>query len=119
MTTKLERQDVTLATLITEFRDDDKCRTYLEHLRFPNGVACLRCGSIPVHRMDARGIFQCNACGYQFTVTVGTIFQDTRLPLRLWRTSRSRGKLFYRLAQQVVAVDPVPAKKILSRRSKP
>jgi hypothetical protein len=34
------------------------------------------------------------------------------------RTSRSRGKLFYRLAQQVVAVDPVPAKKILGRRSK-
>ena len=100
------------------FATEEACREYLRHLRWPEGFRCPRCTGERAWAMGP-GLMRCTHCDVQTSVTAGTIFQDTRLPLRLWRTSRSRGKLFYRLAQQVVAVDPVPAKKILGRRSKP
>ena len=73
-----------LLTLVDHFNTDAKCRELLERLRWPNGVACLRCGSIGISEIDARGQFDCNACRYQFSVTAGTIMHDSHLPLRKW-----------------------------------
>ena len=73
-----------LMQLIDESDSESKCRERLVELRWPDGVACLRCGSVKVWRIETRGLFQCSSCDYQFSALVGTIFQDTHLPLRKW-----------------------------------
>ncbi len=73
-----------LLTLVDDFNTDAKCRELLERLRWPNGVACLRCGSLGVSEIEKRAQFDCNDCRYQFSVTAGTIMHDSHLPLRKW-----------------------------------
>ena len=65
------------------FPDEEACRAYLERLRWPGGFQCPKCES-PNGWRASRGRFVCHECRYQGTVTAGTIFQDTRKPLRLW-----------------------------------
>jgi transposase-like protein len=65
------------------FATEAACRGYLFQLRWPEGFCCPRCG----HRQawaTKRGLYRCRHCDYQVSVTAGTIFQDTRKPLRLW-----------------------------------
>src|SRR3989442_692737 len=73
-----------LVQLVQEFQDETKCRAALEALRWPGGVACPRCQSKTVYRVLARGQFDCDSCRYQFSVTSGTIFHDSHLPLWKW-----------------------------------
>ncbi len=73
-----------LLTLMDDFNTDAKCRELLERLRWPEGVACLRCGSMGVSEVVSRSVFDCNDCRYQFSVTAGTIMHDSHLPLRKW-----------------------------------
>ena len=73
-----------LLTLMDNFNTDAKCRELLERLRWPNGIACLRCGSTGVSEIEQRNQFDCNDCRYQFSVTAGTIMHDSHLPLRKW-----------------------------------
>ncbi len=83
---------VDLSGLAKQFSDEDAAREYLEALRWPNGVSCPRCGSIPgPYRLQSkpgsstrRGVWKCRACRRQFTVTVGTIFEDSHIPLSKW-----------------------------------
>jgi transposase-like protein len=76
--------DMNLLKLIEKFDSDDKCRLTLEKLRWPGGVRCIRCQSDKVFRADKRRQFECGPCGYHFSVTAGTIFHDSHLPLRKW-----------------------------------
>jgi transposase-like protein len=65
------------------FSTEAACRDYLVRLRWPDGFRCPRCGgrkTWPLHGV----LLQCAGCGYQSSVTAGTIFQDTRKPLTLW-----------------------------------
>ena len=71
-----------LLSVIEEFGSDEDCRGYMEALRWPNGIACLRCGSLSVTRLPKRNLIQCADCRYQFSVTTGTILHDSHLPLR-------------------------------------
>jgi transposase-like protein len=66
------------------FRDDAACRKYIRRLRWPNGFVCRRCGATGEPWSTARGVFQCPACKSETSLTAGTIFQDTRKPLRMW-----------------------------------
>ena len=70
--------------LIVKFDTDEKCRIALEKLRWPEGVRCIRCGSEKISRNYKRNQFECTPCGYHFSVTAGTIFHDSHLPLRKW-----------------------------------
>ena len=64
---------------------EDRCRALLERLRWPDGVWCLRCGTgRGIAPIDSRGQFECTACGYQFSVRVGTAFHGSHLPLAKW-----------------------------------
>lgn len=78
------KSEMNLIRLVDEFDSESKCRQRLEELRWPNGVACLRCGSLKVWRIDTRSLYECASCGYQSSALVGTVFQDTHLPLRKW-----------------------------------
>ena len=76
--------DVNLITLIDRYNCDDKCRDALEQIRWPNGVCCTRCGDMNVHELHNQDRWECKGCGYQFSVTSGTIMHDSHLPLRKW-----------------------------------
>jgi transposase-like protein len=65
------------------FATDEACRQYLERLRWPEGFVCPRCQHRDAWR-DARRRQMCAGCLYPVSATAGTIFQDTRKPLRLW-----------------------------------
>jgi transposase-like protein len=65
------------------FASDDACREYLSSLRWPDGFVCPRCQGRTSWRTN-RGLWVCGECRSQTSVTAGTIFQDTHLPLTLW-----------------------------------
>jgi transposase-like protein len=66
------------------FRTEEACRTYLVQLRWPEGVQCRACGCRQHWQRSRRGVLVCRACRTHRSVTAGTIFQDSHLPLRVW-----------------------------------
>jgi transposase-like protein len=65
------------------FGTEEACVQYLEQLRWPSGFRCPQCGGDKAWKAT-RGLHVCRLCGHQTSVTAGTIFQDTRKPLRMW-----------------------------------
>ena len=65
------------------FHHDAACRAYLESIRWPEGPHCPRCPQAKVWKMKGP-FYRCAVCGHDFTVTAGTLFADTHLPLRFW-----------------------------------
>ena len=68
------------------FDTDEKCRTYLELQRWGNTPCCPFCASINVTRLKVGKRFQCNEkqCRTKFSVTVKTVFENTKIPLTKW-----------------------------------
>jgi len=71
------------------FTDAEKARKHLEATRWPNGPECPHCGVVnEATRLKGKahrpGVFKCNACGEQFTATVGTVFERSKVPLNKW-----------------------------------
>jgi transposase-like protein len=72
------------------FHDDAKAREWLEVRVWPNGPVCPHCGCTSEHvtKLEGKkhrpGLFQCNECREQFTVTVGTVFERSKVPLSKW-----------------------------------
>jgi transposase-like protein len=75
---------VNLPELIEEYGTEEKCREYLEALRWPDGIECPRCEKRSISRIEKRNQYDCNSCRYQFSVTAGTLFHDSHLPLWKW-----------------------------------
>ena len=73
----------TLMELERRFSSDEACREYLWLLRYAEGFVCVRCQS-ESYWSGSSGRRICAGCGYQATVTAGTIFERTRSPLPLW-----------------------------------
>jgi transposase-like protein len=77
-----------------QFSTEDKCLDYLENMRWPNGeIGCVHCGEIgriskitreKKGKNQRARIYQCLACGKQFSATSGTIFADSHLSLTKW-----------------------------------
>ena len=71
------------------FTDEEKARIYLEKIRWPDGSVCPHCGSkekhYPLHgKAHRKGIWKCKECRKQFSVTVGTVFERSHIPLHQW-----------------------------------
>jgi len=73
----------TLLELEYRFSSEQACRAYLFYLRWPEGFVCPRCSSKEAWAMS-RGLYLCGNCRYQVSVTAGTIFQGSHLPLTIW-----------------------------------
>jgi transposase-like protein len=73
-----------LMSVIAQFGTDDKCRERLVQLKWPKGVECPRCQSNKISLIAARNVYDCDSCRYQFSVTAGSIFHDSHLPLTKW-----------------------------------
>jgi transposase-like protein len=66
------------------FDIDEKCRQYLEERRWNGTPACPFCGVLNVHRFPNGKIFKCRDCRKKFSVTVGTVYENTKIPLTKW-----------------------------------
>lgn len=85
---------LTLDKIMRYFSTDERAREYLEAVRWPSGPRCQHCGNADtarIYRIEANpakkvrpGLHECAECHGQFTVTVGTIFEDSKVPLRKW-----------------------------------
>jgi len=105
---KTTRVGKSLIAVQEELGTEEQCLAFLEALRWPEGVCCVKCGHDKVSKFStqegtrtrknaktgevetvavpARHLYQClnPECGHQFTATAGTIFNDTHLPLQKW-----------------------------------
>lgn len=85
---------ITLSELESYFKDEDSARDFLEKLRWPEQPVCPHCGSINDHyhiegkegskKPSRKGLWKCKDCRQPFTVTIGTIFEDSHVPLHKW-----------------------------------
>ena len=71
------------------FHDADKAREWLEARLWPNGPVCPKCGvvneaTLMQGKTTRPGLYQCNACREPFTVTVGTLYERSHVPLHKW-----------------------------------
>jgi len=104
----MAKRGTSLIDLEEAFQSENDCHAYLEAIRWPNGVRCLKCGGDRVKtiitndtkrmrfskkqgkavevRVPGRRLYQCNSagCRHQFSATTGTLFTDTHLPLKTW-----------------------------------
>lgn len=69
---------------LDRFATEESCLSYLEGLRWPQGFVCPDCGAAEEPYRSSRTRLMCRSCGYQSTVTAGTIFDKTRTSLRVW-----------------------------------
>lgn len=82
-----------LSKLAKYFSDEDAARALLEEMRWGQTPTCPHCGGLEPYTLTAKatskkpgrkGLYKCKACRKQFTVTVGTVFEDSRIPISKW-----------------------------------
>jgi len=108
--------DLNLATMVPLFADEEKARKFVESKRWPNGPVCPHCQSAEVYTLTPKpgskspvrpGVYKCKACRQQFTCRVGTIFEDSKLPISKWlmaihlMTSSKKGVSSHQIAREL------------------
>lgn len=78
---------MTFEEFTTRFTTEEQCREYLYQLRFPEGFVCPKCKEKVKCWEVGDSLYECSKCGRQTSVIAGTIFQDTRKPLKTWFTA--------------------------------
>src|ERR1044072_2645205 len=73
-----------LFSVYKSFQSEKDCHNYLIGLRWPDGVKCVYCTSEKIYRRSYGNWLKCRTCNKSFTVTVGTIFHGSKLPLVKW-----------------------------------
>lgn len=79
----MENYPKTMLELEKQFSTEKECIEYLFKVRWPEGFNCPKCKGAKAW-LTNRGLYHCSNCGFQSSVTAGTIFQDTKKPLKLW-----------------------------------
>jgi transposase-like protein len=87
-------KELTLDKINSHFASDDTAREYLELILWPHGAVCPHCKNADakrIYKIQANpakkiraGLHRCAECNKEFTVTIGTIFEDSHIPLRKW-----------------------------------
>jgi transposase-like protein len=112
----MQDKDLNLFTLAEAFADEDKARQLIESKVWPNGPVCPHCGSTKFYVMGSKegakkpmtpGSYKCGVCRKRFTVRIGTIFEESPLPLRKWlmamhlMTSSKKGISSHQLSREL------------------
>jgi len=88
-----DKDELNLIKLAREYSDEDKAREMLESMRWPKGAICPHCKCDDVYKIvpnpnskrpGRKGLYCCAACRKQFTVTVGTVFEGSHIPISKW-----------------------------------
>jgi transposase-like protein len=109
-------QDLNLSTLAPFLTDETQARAFLEAKRWPHGPVCPFCQSTSVYTLTPKpnstkpvrpGVYKCKACRKQFTVRIGTIVEDSHIPLSKWlmaihlMTSSKKGISSHQLSREL------------------
>jgi transposase-like protein len=73
-----------LFDLLAAFPDEQSCIDHIRAIRWKDGEFCPHCGGTRIYHFSDRKTFKCGDCRERFSIKVGTIFHDTKLPLRKW-----------------------------------
>ncbi|MCP4933908.1 MAG: IS1595 family transposase [bacterium] len=79
----MEKYPADMMDFMDMFSDEAACLEYLSIMRWPDGYECQRCGGRDAWKMGS-GLYRCRDCRYAGSVISGTLFENTRKPLRLW-----------------------------------
>jgi transposase-like protein len=79
----MDEYPMTFEEFIKNFSTEEQCRDYLGKLRWPDGFVCPKCSGQEYWPVG-NTLFECKKCRHQTSVIAGTIFQDTRTPLKAW-----------------------------------
>ncbi len=74
----------TLLEFQAMFPDEEACWKHLRRIRWPRGFVCPRCCHRKSYAIEGRWLEQCRSCRYQASLTAGTVFHKTRVPLQVW-----------------------------------
>lgn len=97
----------TLAEFVDYFKDEQTCREHFAQIRFRNGEYCPHCGHSKIYRFQNSMRYRCAKCGNDFTIKTGTVFGESKLPLRKWfiaiylLSTSNKGISSVQLAKQV------------------
>jgi transposase-like protein len=89
----MKKEKIDLTEIMGRFGNEEAARNLIEKMRWPNGPICPHCGSHEAYRLTPtensdnhgrKGLLKCKICRKQFTVTVGTIFENSHIPLHKW-----------------------------------
>ncbi len=83
----MQAQPKTLQQVIRYYSDPQTCIDVVAAARWPNGVTCPACEGKDHYYLKTRRIWKCKECGRQFSVKLGTIFEDSPIPLDKWLTA--------------------------------
>jgi transposase-like protein len=112
----MKDKDLNLATLSPLFADEEAARKFIESKLWPNGPVCPHCGATKVYALTAKpeskkpvraGVYKCAKCRKQFTVRIGTIFEDSHIPFTKWlmamhlMTSSKKGVSSHQISREV------------------
>jgi hypothetical protein len=111
-----------------QYHDEDAARAHLEAKRWPDGPVCPHCGVIgEAYRLRGettrKGLYKCAGCHEPFTVTIGTLFEDSHIPLHKWllaihlMCSSKKGMSAHQLWRNLWDVDPETGKQKGSYRT--
>jgi transposase-like protein len=72
--------------MLDRLPDNEACRQYLEQILWNGTPTCAHCGVVDekAYRLKKAGQYKCRSCQMRFTVTIGTMFEGSHLPLRKW-----------------------------------
>ena len=85
--------DLNMASLAKLFNDEDAAREFLEAKRWSQGRFCGHCGCLETYKLTGKpgskspvrpGVYKCKVCRKQFTVRIGTIFEESKIPISKW-----------------------------------
>jgi transposase-like protein len=83
----MKEYPMTFEEFITRFSTEEQCREYLYQLRWADGFMCPKCGHTGEPWPIGESLYKCRGCRHETSVIAGTIFQDTRKPLKTWFTA--------------------------------
>lgn len=108
--------DLNLASLAKLFTNEDAAREFLESKLWAHGRNCPHCGCLETYKLTAKpgskspvrpGVYKCKVCRKQFTVRIGTIFEESKLPISKWlmaihlMTSSKKGVSSHQIAREL------------------
>lgn len=101
------QQGMSLPEFLHSFGTEEKCAEAVMRARWPEGFTCPRCGggAYCMVRHEGRSLFQCNTCRRQTSLTAGTLFAGTKLPLTVWFLA------IYRISQAKTGISALALKR--------
>jgi transposase-like protein len=78
------QKDFELHEFLEKYATEEQCWQTLFALRWPTGYVCPECGNTTGSQLKQRPVYQCHKCHHQTSLTAGTIFHGTKLPLKNW-----------------------------------